>query len=240
MIRDRWTERPRSAACAFTMPGLVNRPPSTLPSDPLPWIRERQPQTIAQHRRTSPAQLADDVVARVSPAEVRQHDARVLETIRELGDVVETDVTVHRGQLDAGEVLEFFLQMMPHFQDLPRIRGNAVCGAMRARDVIATNANLLPLAHSDDLHVVIGALEAFVDLHERVEIARSLVRHIDRSTLHPLQMPLPRVKRDAERVIEMRMRHEDVAHADQRIGTAPDVETDAQLAHAEPRLVTGA
>ena len=53
-------------------------------------------------------------------------------------------------------------------------------------------------------------------------------------------MPLAGVERDAQGVIEVRVRDEDVRHADHRVGTAADVERDAELANAEPGLVTRA
>src|SRR5260370_14350336 len=53
-------------------------------------------------------------------------------------------------------------------------------------------------------------------------------------------MPLSRIKRDSEGVIEMSVRDEDVRHADRHVGTASDVEHRAELADAEIRLVSGA
>ena len=55
-----------------------------------------------------------------------------------------------------------------------------------------------------------------------------------------LEMPLPRIEGNAERVIEMRVGDEDVRDADERVGTPADVERDVQLAHAQIRLMTGA
>src|SRR5437868_2253273 len=77
-----------------------------------------------------------------------------------------------------------------------------------------------------------------MNLHERREVGGRLMRHVDRAALQPLQMTLAGIERYADGVIEMRVRDEDMSHADHRIRTTADVESDAELAHAEPRLVT--
>ena len=61
-----------------------NRQPRRKPSQlqPLIRLRQRQPDPIAQHRRTAAADLIMDLAARIAPAEVRQHDRFVFETIR--------------------------------------------------------------------------------------------------------------------------------------------------------------
>src|SRR5688500_20203451 len=60
------------------------------------------------------------------------------------------------------------------------------------------------------------------------------------AAVDPLQTPLPRVERDPGRMIEMRMRDEDVGHAQDGIRPTSDVQRDSELAHAGPGLMSGA
>src|SRR3954453_13434612 len=69
------------------------------PSQSLKRLRQRQPDPVAQPRRTAAPNLIMNHGARVPPAEVRQHDRFVFETLRKRGDVVEMDVPVLRRAL---------------------------------------------------------------------------------------------------------------------------------------------
>jgi hypothetical protein len=55
-----------------------------------------------------------------------------------------------------------------------------------------------------------------------------------------LQFPLGGVKRNSERVIEVRVGDENVRQTDQDVGAPADVERETQFAHAEVRFVSGA
>src|SRR5207302_5228313 len=95
-----WTE-PSSNAWNLSqmLPLFARRAPSSCNSQSLIRLRQRQPDPIAQYRRTAPANLIMNLASRIPPAEVREDDRFVFETIGECGDVVEVDVPVLRRPL---------------------------------------------------------------------------------------------------------------------------------------------
>ena len=60
--------------------------------------------------------------------------------------------------------------------------------------------------------------------HELANAAAASAGTKTRPPCQPMQMPLPGVERNADRMIEMRVRDEDVRHGRRRVGTASDVE----------------
>src|SRR5205823_8031293 len=68
-------------------------------SQSLIWLRQRKPDALAQHRRTAAANLITNLAAGIAPAEVRQNDRLVLETIGVSGDIVEMNVLILRRAL---------------------------------------------------------------------------------------------------------------------------------------------
>src|SRR5438067_6542758 len=55
-----------------------------------------------------------------------------------------------------------------------------------------------------------------------------------------MQLPLPGIERNTDRMIEMRVRDKNVRRADELIGTASDIEAGVELANAKPGLMPGA
>src|SRR5216684_1872806 len=103
-------ERERSGGARSRLTGYVE--PSSIrgtlsqtcglrPGSLQPLIRlgQRKTDALAQHRRTSAANLIMNLAPRITPAEVGQHNRFVFETISEGGDVVEMDVAILRRTL---------------------------------------------------------------------------------------------------------------------------------------------
>ena len=238
-----------------------------------------------------------DLAPRIPPAEVRQHDRFVFETVRERGDVVEVDVPVLRRPLlmpvrderaldhqhlgfEQRVVLlenaaigiarvkqhrpppllghahaarrssmiscslapgEFVAQPMPQLDDFVRVRRDAMRGAMHANLMRPPEPHHVADRESDHFDLIERrAGDPLVDRHDLAHPLGRIRRHVHAPARHPMQMPLPRIERNADGVIEMRVRDEDVRRADELIGAAPDIEGRVQLANAKPRLMPGA
>src|SRR5207237_1003106 len=80
----------------------------------------------------------------------------------------------------------------------------------------------------------------FVDGENLAKGIGGITRHVNPPAAEALELALTGVEGDAYAMIEMRVRDEDVRHADDEVGTAADVEDDVQLADAEHGLVSGA
>src|SRR6185503_13183799 len=102
--------------------------------------------------------------------------------------------------------------MMTRFEKLERARGDAMRCAMRSHAMPLADVDDVIRRDADDLDVVAGVFEFLVERHQRAKVVRRFRRNVNTTTCDPLQMPLPRVKRNAQRMIEMRMRDEHVRH----------------------------
>ena len=123
------------------------------------------------------------------------------------------------------------LEVMPHVEELERARRHAMRRVVRAHRDIAADAQPLARAHASDL-------QFRVQLHERAEIVERLFGNVYGASADSLKVPLARIERNADGVIEVRVRDEDVRHGDENVRTASDVERDAELFHAEPCLMS--
>src|SRR5690349_3284385 len=66
---------------------------------PLPRLRQRQSNSLVQRRRQPALHAALNLLVRVAPRKVREHDQVVLETIGKVGDVVDVNVAIQRGAI---------------------------------------------------------------------------------------------------------------------------------------------
>ena len=135
---------------------------------------------------------------------------------------------------------EFGTQPVAHFEKLVGPRGNPMRRAMATHLVSFAQRNHFSFFDADDLDVVIRPFDLFMQRHQRPEILGCFARHEYAAARNSLQMALAGIERNAQRVIEMTMRDEDMRHADRDVGTASDVEHHAELAHAYVRLVSRA
>ena len=129
---------------------------------------------------------------------------------------------------------------MAHLDKLVSARGNAMRGAMSAHFVSLADRHRVSGRDADDVDVVAGVFELLMQRHQRAEIIRRFAGNENAPAGNALQMPLAGVKRNAERVIEVRVRDEDIRHSHGEIGTASDVQHHAELPDAKVSLVTGA
>src|SRR5206468_2820231 len=132
----------------------------------------------------------------------------------------------------------FMFQVMAHVEKFEGARGDAMRRLMRAHGDVARDPPPFARAHADDLDVVVGILQPRMQRHQFTKIVRILLGDIYGASFNSLKVPLARVKRNADGVIEMRVRDEHVRYGDERVGTATDVESGAELFHAKPRLMS--
>src|SRR5205085_8926151 len=112
-------------------------------------------------------------------------------------------------------------------------RRDAVRGRVRTDLDRAADADGLAGGDAADLHAVEARVRQPLPRPQHVAKAlRRLRRHPDPAAAHAMELTLPGVKRDADGVVEMRVRDEDVRHADGRVGAAAEVEHDAEVADA--------
>src|SRR5256885_14668634 len=104
---------------------------------------------------------------------------------------------------------------MANLDDLVRVRGDAVRGGVRADLQRAADTDDVARGDAEDLDVVEARVrQPLPHAQDLAEAVRRLGRHPDPAPGHPLELPLPRVKGDAGRVVEAGMGDEDVRDAD--------------------------
>src|SRR5260370_38225564 len=135
---------------------------------------------------------------------------------------------------------KFVLQVVPHLDDLVRVRGNAVRSSMCADVVQPVEAHRGAVRQTGDFNVVRRAAQLFVERHQPAESIGGFFGNDHAPASEAVQTPLRGIERDAGGVIEMRVRDEDVRYADDEVGTAADVEREVEVANAEVRFVSSA
>src|SRR5205814_385933 len=104
----------------------------------------------------------------------------------------------------------FTFEVMAHVEKFEGARGDAMRGLMRAHGDVARDPPPLAGAHADDLDVVVGVLQPRMQRHQFTKIVRILLGDIYGASFDSLKVPLARIKRNADGMIEMRVRDEHV------------------------------
>ncbi len=135
---------------------------------------------------------------------------------------------------------ELRAKSMTNLQKFIASRGNSMRGSMCAHFMPFAKGNNLLIVEPHDVDVIVSPLELFMQRHQSTEIVRHFAGNENPPAGDALQVTLPGVEGNAQRVVEMPVSDENFRHANGQIGTPADVQHDPQFANPKICFLSGA